>query len=140
MPAKKKPQQNTSKTKPKARKAANHTLKLSGHIIWFFVEPNGECDGTRYEVQSAILREDKELAIDCNCAEPGDSPYVYTILLHRQDSLLFRGHWSAGKAAERSTGMCVCRLYRHGDRIALFGVWKEDGATQEWCGEFTAST
>ena len=69
---------------------------------------------------------------------PGDSPYVYTITLRREDSLLFRGEWSAGKASDRDSGACSCRLYSNGDRIAFIGVWKQKGGTEHWFAEFTS--
>src|SRR5258708_7245901 len=104
-------------------------IKLKGHLYWLLNERE---DWQVKEIESAVLRDNSELAIDCDCPIPGEGPFVYTIVLHRQDSLLFRGQWSVGKSADRETGTCLCRVYSNGNRYAIFGSWKEDGGTQHW--------
>jgi len=124
------------------------------HGIVFAVESNAEIGPAALKVhysRKPYLRErrvyerlqDLEVSdilgfvIDCNCASPGDSPYVYTITLRREDSLFFGGEWTAGKSVDRDTGTCSCRLYSNGERLAFMGVWKQDGSTEHWCGELT---
>jgi hypothetical protein len=138
MTAKKSPKVKAEK-EPQ-RLAATKTLpacKLQGYVTWIYLTGADEGSYERFEIQRAIFRDGREIAIDCNCAPPGDAPYVYTITLRREDSLLFRGEWSAGKAADRDTGTCSCRLYANGDRLAFVGVWKQDGGTEHWFAELS---
>ena len=105
---------------------------------WVAVSDTSEGDDLEtdhYEIQRAILRDDAELAIDFNAGSPTDAPFVYTILLHRFDRLIFRGRWSAGKRDEKISDTCTCRLYSSGDRLAFVGAWKQEGVTQQWIGE-----
>ena len=110
-------------------------IKLKGHITW--LDCTGETEGgyERFEVTRAVLRNDIELIIDCNCAAPGDPAYVYTISLFRQDALLFSGHYSAGKMRDAVSDRCDCRLYSNGARHACAGIWYQEGEKQYWFGE-----
>lgn len=135
--ADKKKSKSKADSKPKSRgsSADGPVIKMRGYVTWFYL--TGEDDGTydRFEVERAVYRDGRELAIDCNCASPSDQPYVYTINLLREDSLLFRGEWVAGRAADRDSGICSCRVYSNGDRLAFAGVWKQNGSTEHWFGE-----
>ena len=106
-------------------------------MTWIYL--TGEYAGTyeRFEVERAVFREDRELAIDCNCAGPGEEPFIYTITFRREDPLFFRGEWVAGKAVEREAGTCSCRVYFNAGRLALVGVWKEAGYTDQWYAELS---
>jgi len=123
---------------PRPPESSERTVqRLQGYITWIYLTGEEAGGYERFEVKQAVLRGGRELVIDCDCADPGDSPYVYTITLRREDSLLFRGEWSAGKASDRDSGTCSCRLYSNGDRIAFIGVWKQKGGTEHWLAEFT---
>jgi len=106
-----------------------NTQSLKGYIVWIYGDPPDQ----HYEVSRAILRDDRELAIDCDCPYPGVSSCVYTVVLSRQDPLHFRGVWTTAK--ERDTGTCSCRVYFNGGRLACIGTWEEEGATQSWYAE-----
>jgi hypothetical protein len=107
------------------------TQSLKGYMVWIYGDPADQ----RYEVSKAILRDDQELAIDCDCPYPGNSSCVYTIVLRRQDALLFRGVWTAAK--EHDSGTCSCRVYSNGKRLACIGSWEEEGGTQSWYAELS---
>lgn len=118
----------------------SNALKLQGYCVWMNIGGDGEGSAQRFEVQTAILREGgNEIAIDCNCAAPGDDPYVYTILIRRESHLLFRGEWVAGNTTDRSTGICSSRVYSNGSHLALIGSWTEDGIPQQWLAELHPS-
>jgi hypothetical protein len=124
------------KTTSRARKPS--AIKLQGYVIWIFIGGDAQGASQRFEVQHAILRESgTELVIDCDCALPGDAADVYTITLRRESPLLFRGVWSAGKSADRSTGTCSCRVYSNGPRLALLGTWHERDGIQQWLAELS---
>lgn len=124
----------TSKKKEKPETA----LKFTGFMVWMARSATSAGDDLthdRYEIQRAVLRDDRELAIDFNANDPTEAPFVYTVILYRSDSLVFRGEWQVGKGTERNSGSCSCRLYSNGSRYAFFGIWKQDTATQDWIGE-----
>jgi len=112
-------------------------IQLHGHVIWVYLTGDDEGSYQRFEVEKAVFRDSSELAIDCNCAAAGDKPFVYTVVLHKQDDLLFRGTWTAGQYADREEGACSCRMYTNGKRLAFVGIWKEGGMTSHWYGEFS---
>lgn len=111
-------------------------IKMEGYIVYLYLSGDENGAYQRYRVEIAVFRGD-ELAIDCNCADAGEKPFIYTILLRRENQLLFRGTWTAGQMMERIEGQCSCRLYQNGDRLCVAGVWKEGGETSHWFGEFT---
>ena len=110
----------------------NTTITLEGYLIFIFIGGDSEGSSQRFPISKAIFRNNKEITIDCNCALPGDPPWVYTIQLTRESTLMFRGHWTN---PERTTGECSCRFYATDERIALIGMWKEDSGTQQWIAE-----
>jgi hypothetical protein len=102
---------------------------LTGYIVWIYGSPPDQ----RYEVKSAILRDDRQLAIDCDCPYPGVASCIYTIVLQRQNALLFHGTWSA--PTKQESGQCECRMYANGQRLACIGTWEEEGGQQKWYAE-----
>ena len=105
--------------------------QFSGYLVWV----TGESPHQKFEIKQGILRDDSELAIDCNCPIAEDPNYVYTIVLKRKDSITFEGRWTVGKSAEQYQGECSCRLYSNGQRLSFVGRWDEDGVGQIWFGE-----
>ena len=126
-------------SKKKVTKPAEETqtIKLQGFVIWIFIGGDDQGSSLRFEITNAILRGGgKEIAFDCNCANHGEDSYIYTVILRREDSILYRGDWSVNDG-DRSHGTCSCRLYSNGPRIALIGTWYENGGTQQWVAELS---
>ena len=138
-----KAKKTTAKKIPSKREVAGlaprpSAIKLEGYYHLDFIARDDEGYSQRFDVRDAILRKDgNELVIDCDCALPGDPSYVYTITLRRESALVFRGEWTAGKSADRSTGTCSCRAYSNGSRLALIGAWHKDGGSQQWIAELS---
>ena len=124
------------KSAPRASKTS--VTKLQGYIIWMFIGGDNDGASVQFETQQAILREGgNELVIECLWALPGRPSYIYTIVMRRTSPLLFRGEWSAGRAADRFTGTCSCRVYSNGSRLALIGNWHQEGGERQWLAELS---
>jgi len=106
---------------------STHT-KLDGYILFARISGDGEGGYTRHEIRTGILREDKELALDFNDSGLGEQPEIYTVTLHRESEILFRGRWSS----EPSNGPCSCRVYTNGSNLLCAGVWKQNDAIFNW--------
>lgn len=125
---------------PRPKKGADSSepvVKFQGYLVFLVVTGEDAGSYERYETKRGLLRNNSELVIDFDTGIRGQSSFLYTITLRREDPLVFRGEYSGGKAAERDTGRCLCRWYRTGERFALAGVWKQSGQTDQWFGEFT---
>jgi hypothetical protein len=97
--------------KPTPKPRMPRAMKYQGYVIWVFVGGDNDGSAQKYEIKEAISRDDgNELVIDCDCAQPGEPSYVYTISLRRESPLTYRGEWAAGKNGP-STGTCSCRVY-----------------------------
>jgi hypothetical protein len=117
---------------------SDSATKFRGYLVWLIMTGEDEGMYERFETNRAVLRDDSEFALDFDAGSPATSSLLYTVILRREDSLVFRGEWSVGKSAERETGTCSCRCYRNGDHLALAGTWKQAGHAEPWFGEFTA--
>lgn len=124
-----------SRKKPTAPDREERAIKLKGNITWVYLTGEYKDQFERFQVTRAFLQDDNELVIDCNCAELGDDPYIYTITLFRQDDLLFSGSYSVGKLKDKVSDRCLCRLYSNGNRYAFCGSWDQAGGTEQWFGE-----
>jgi hypothetical protein len=111
--------------------SADGARALGGYISW----TDGAHPGKPWEVKQAILRNNDELAIDCDTAPVGEPPFIFTIVMKRVDELAFSGHWSFVDGADSDNGPCTCRLYSNGRRFALIGGWQQDGVSAKWFGE-----
>jgi hypothetical protein len=108
-----------------------NTQKLDGYVVWIYGKPPDE----KCAVQQAILRDGgNELAVDCECPYPGSTTCLYTFVLRRKDALVFSGTWKS-TGAKQDSGVCDCRVYSNGDRLACIGAWEEEGTNQSWYAE-----
>ncbi len=120
---------------PDAAQVTSGVVDLEGYVVWLYLAGDNGGMYERFDILRGVFRENAEIALDFDCAHPGEPPHIYSISLRRESALLFRGEWLAGNPEDRDSGSCSCRVYFNDARLGLFGVWRRNGEAHHWIAE-----